>query len=328
MTRPFLFAAALAALSVPAQAQICPVADPIWIEGHVSATAALNGQVTALGTAVSAARALTAEMVLSAIKVNVSQIATNGERETNVASGTHQAVAGTLAGVFQGEAMVEAKEQYGIETGQGVNACGSVSLLQDTNEALANITFNGRGLYRNLDVSPGKVTPLPEATRDRLDHADRMNAAVLLDPAANDQDRASVIEAMAGLPMPKPTSQMPGSEADLMMLRARRVEALRSPALVSLSAVRAAALGAGHGFGMAAQSPLKQLDALIAQYGGGPAFETWSAGLAGQSEHGLLIELGRLRSITLTLRQALVEQQARTTAVLGTMLAAQAGGGL
>lgn len=80
--------------------------------------------------------------------------------------------------------------------------------------------------------------------------------------------------------------------------------------------------------GFSANSPMKQLDLLIAQYGGGPEFEKWSAGLAGQSEHGLLVELGRLRSISLTLRQALIEQQARTTAVFATMLATQAGGSL
>ena len=67
---------------------------------------------------------------------------------------------------------------------------------------------------------------------------------------------------------------------------------------------------------------------LIAQYGGGPHYEAWSAGLAGQSEHGLLIELTRMRSMSLALRQQLIEQQARTAAVLGTMLATQTGGNL
>ena len=151
---------------------------------------------------------------------------------------------------------------------------------------------------------------------------------MLLDPAASDDDRKAVIQAMAGLPMPKPTAAMPGAEADLMMLKARRVEALRSPALVSLSAVRAMSSAAGHEVGSSAPSPLAQLDALTGQYGGGPQYEAWSAGLAGQSEHGLLIELTRMRSMALALRQQLIEQQARTSAVFGTILAVQAGGSL
>ena len=84
----------------------------------------------------------------------------------------------------------------------------------------------------------------------------------------------------------------------------------------------------GHEVGSSAPSPLAQLDALIGQYGGGSQYEAWSAGLAGQSEHGLLIELTRMRSMALALRQQLVEQQARTSAVFGTILATQAGGNL
>jgi len=113
-----------------------------------------------------------------------------------------------------------------------------------------------------------------------------------------------------------------------MMLKARRVEALRSPALISLSAIRAMSSTDDHQIGTTASSPLARLDALIGQYGGGPQYEAWSAGLAGQSEHGLLIELTRMRSMSLSLRQQLIEQQARTSAVFGTILATQAGGDL
>ena len=66
----------------------------------------------------------------------------------------------------------------------------------------------------------------------------------------------------------------------------------------------------------------------MAVHPGGDGFEAWSAGLAGQSEHGLLVELARLRSISLTLRQTQTEQQARLAALFATMVAVQAGGDL
>ncbi|WP_066922531.1 hypothetical protein [Methylobacterium sp. CCH5-D2] len=321
-------AAFICALASPAAAQSCFVADPIWIAGHNSATATLTARVGTMGTNVATQRSLTLEMLLSAMKVQTAQTATNGEREVNLTSNTQQAVASTLSQVTQRQALVHAREQYGIDTGQGVNACGSIDLMNATNRALGNVTMTGRETYRGLDVAPGKNVPVQQATRDRLQDPTKTDAAVLLDPAADDDDRKAVIQAMAGLPMPKPTAVMPGSEADLMMLRARRVEALRSPALVSLSAVRAMSSAEGHEVGSSAPSPLAQLDALMGQYGGGPQYEAWSARLAGQSEHGLLIELTRMRSMALALRQQLVEQQARTSAVFGTILATQAGGNL
>ncbi|MGN7126783.1 hypothetical protein [Methylorubrum thiocyanatum] len=332
MMRPLLLCVGLFAAAIPAAApaiaQSCLVTDPLWFAGHAKSKGVLNTAITSMGTAISTQRGLTAEMLLSAMKVQTAQVATNGERETNVVSQTHQAVAATLSQVAQRRALVEAREQYAYETGQGVNACAAINLMQDTNEAVANVTMIGRSLYRDLDVAPGRNTPVHEATRERLRDPTKADAAVLLDPDASDDDRKAVIQAMAGLPMPKPSPGMPGSEADLTMLRARRVEALRSPALVSLSAVRAMSRAEGHEVGSAATSPLKQLDALVAQYGGGPGYEAWSAALAGQSERGLLLELARLRSMSLTLRQQLIEQQARTTAVFGTLLATQAGGDL
>ncbi|KMO23410.1 hypothetical protein [Methylobacterium indicum] len=322
-------AAALAAcLAAPAAAQTCFVADPIWIAGHNSATATLTTRVATMGTNVATQRSLTLELLLSAMKVQTAQTSTNGEREVNLASNTQQAVASTLSQVSQRRALVDAREQYGIDTGQGVNACGSIDLMNSTSRSMGNVAKSGRETYRSLDVAPGKNTPVQEAARSRLQDPTKTDAAVFFDPSASDDDRKAVIEAMAGLPMPKPTAAMPGAEADVMMLRARKVEALRSPALVSLSAVRAMSSSDDHQTGTTAGSPLAQLDALIGQYGGGPQFEAWSAGLAGQSEHGLLIELTRMRSMSLSLRQQLIEQQARTSAVFGTILATQAGGNL
>ncbi len=87
MTKPVLLAAVVVALALPAApalAQSCFVADPIWVSGtHNTATATLSTRVATMGTNVATQRSLTLEMLLSAMKVQVAQTSTNGEREVN-----------------------------------------------------------------------------------------------------------------------------------------------------------------------------------------------------------------------------------------------------
>lgn len=310
----------------PAQAATCFTYDPAWQAGHAAAQTTLNGRVELMGTNLARERALTLEALLSATKVYTKQTSVNGERTSSTQKSTQEAVAATVTTQTQREALVRAVENYSPESGQGVQACKTVALLNQTVSALDKVPTTAKTLYTDVDVSPGKATTIQNAVQNRRDLS-KADASVLLDRNASDEDRKAVIMQLAGLPMPLPNATTPGAEADLMMAVSRRVEALRSPALVSLAAVRAMYATGDHasGSGSSAESPIDQLDNLIKQYGGGDDFEKWSAGLAAQSERGLLIELARLRSMTLRLRQTLIEQQSRNGALFATMLAAQTG---
>ena len=67
---------------------------------------------------------------------------------------------------------------------------------------------------------------------------------------------------------------------------------------------------------------------LLFHAAGGAGHEAWSSALAGQSERGLIVELSRLRAMSLRVRQIKAEQQARITALFATMVGLEAGGPL
>lgn len=328
ITKRAAIAIAATAITTPAAAQSCTVYDPSWMSGIEIVQNGLNSSVAALGTTLTAARSATLETVLSAAKVYTKQESVNGARESNVLASANEALAASLATQARQTAIVDATEQYSGQTGQGVDPCSSIQLMSATVDAIASVEGNGQRLLRELDVSPGKATTLSDASATRLRNANVTDAGALLDPSASDAGRKAVIEHMAGLPAALPGPGSAGAEADLMMTRARRIEALRSPALASLSAVRAMSAPAGHVEGDEAVAPLTQLAELQAKYGGGPGYQEWSAGLAGQSEHGLLLELTRLRSMTLRLQQMQADSNARVATIFATMLAVQAGGDL
>ncbi len=322
-----LLTAILACAAAPAAAQTCFVADPIWQAGHSQATAALNGRVALMGSTLTRERAATDEMLLGAMKVYTKQESVSGDRVQTAAKTGQEAHASAVTAQDRSDAIVKAKEQYSYETGQGVNACQTVQTMSDTVESLGTTEQSAKTSYRALDVAPGKATPIADAVKARLANANKTDAAMLLDSAASADDKRIVIQHLAGLPMPVASPSMSGAEKDVSMLRARRVEALRSPALASLTAVAAMTSPFSH-FPDDAQTPVQWLDKLVDQYGGGSQHETWSNALAGQSERGLTMELSRLRAMSLRVRQLKAEQSARLAALFATMVGLEAGGPL
>ncbi|MDX4076765.1 hypothetical protein SDB63_25135, partial [Brucella sp. NBRC 113783] len=126
---------------------------------------------------------------------------------------------------------------------------------------------------------------------------------------------------------PKPMPQEAGTPAgELALMRSRQAEAWRSPALVSLSAVAAMGNTSSLGIGDGAGSVTQALDALIDNYGGGPAYQKWTNALQMQSERGLMVELNRLRAISMRLRTFMNDSEARKAATMAALLAAEASG--
>lgn len=319
------------------RAQSCQVVyDFIWRAQHASTQASLIGLVQGLEAGVGASLTTSNNLLVSAVKVFTKQVDTSGRRVATNKVSTNQALATAVMQQKRNLLVAKAQEDYGIDTGQGVSACKTVALMNGVNSALEDRSSTIAQATAALDVAPGSAKTLAEAVKYRLDNTANTNAAVFFDTSASDDVKTAVIAQMAGLPPPKPGANVGGAESELMMLRARRVEALRSPALASLAAVATLSSRESHGgtnwpvgltgaYGEDA-SAMEALDSLVAQYGGGSDYETWSAGLAGQSEHGLLIELTRLRAMTMKLRQMETEQKARLTANFAALLALETGG--
>lgn len=312
--------------SSAAQAQFCVIgSDETWLGQFATSKAAMIARTLLLGTNVSLARALTAENVISATKVFTKQVSADGSRTQAMVRGTQEANAATLIEQVRAERLVSIKEQYGYDTGQGVKACETVSMLSGVNTALGFTQDGASQSMTRLDVRPGAPSPGADAVKVRLDPT-TADASVLLQPGVSFDKKDKAIQQLAGMPPVKPSPQIAQtSEGAMMMLKARRIEALRSPALVSLEAVRTQSDLSGHAFQPSNQSLVEYLNMIIDQYGGGPNHEAWAAGVAAQSESGLLRELARLRAMSLRLRQFQSEQQARLAAINAAMLALEVG---
>lgn len=332
------FALICLALSAPtpAAAQSCEwVNDTIWRAQHTTTQAGLIGLVQGLETAVAQALSMSNELLVSATKVFATQVNTDGQRWQVSKVGANEALAGTLMQQDRNYRIAKIQDDFSSQTGQGVNACGTIQLMQGVASAFEDLPAGATELA-SLDVDPGSAVAPSEAVRSRLDAVGKVNASVLFEAGSSNADRAAVIQHMAGLPLPKHSPTAGGAENDLMMIRALRVEGLRSPALASLKAVAAFTAPNSHGGGSwptningetgAGTSPMEALDALIDQYGGGSGYEQWSAGLTDQSTRGLMIELTRLRAMSMKLRQEDTTQRGRLTALNAALLALETGG--
>ncbi|WP_234055866.1 MULTISPECIES: hypothetical protein [unclassified Xanthobacter] len=312
-----------------ASAATCFVLDPIWKAQHNSVQASLNSQVLAMQSALAASMTTTAQLLTSAMKVQTKQVDLEASRANTAKAQINQALASTINQQDINQRIVKAQQDYGIDTGQGVKVCKTIALMHGVNSALAARREIGLGAIAALDVAPGAVATAQEAVATRLESLDKVDASLLFDITASAADKAAVVAHMAGLPVDKPATLTTVGQVTQLQ-RARRVEALRSPALASLSAVAAVhTRGATGSMALTSSSDTslsESLDELLKRYGGGADYEAWSAGLTGQSERGLLVELSRLRALALSLRQSDTEQRARLSVLKAALLAVETGG--
>ena len=323
-------AKAVAFILVPGSAiaggSVCAVVDPVWQAGHSRAQTALIASVDAMAAAVAAQSQITTEQLISAFKVATRQRSSSGGREAAYGKSTAMAVAQVYAEQTAAERIVEAHRTYG-PAGQAVGSCDIIERLQATDIAMNTLSARAAEIARSgaLYSAPGSAVRPGEAIAValRYDVAEAVSAEAFMDPETSGALKDAFMNNVIGLPPVKPLTM--GSPADRMtMMLARRVEAIRSPAIVSISAVRAAneeGGGFGHGDGATAMS---QLDWLISRYGGGREYEEWSAALVTKSEVGLIKEMARLNAVGLLLENFMSGSNDRREAMIAALLAAEA----
>lgn len=306
---------------------VCMVADPIWTAGHSAAQSTLGTAIETMATTVASQSTLTQQALISAIRVHTRQRSLTGEVEATAATRSAEAVANVYVEQQVAEQIREAHETYGPQ-GQMVGGCEMIAELQLADDAMTSRMDRVSDVLSGgaIDAAPGMAVPPLEAAARRLarDTDEAVSAVAFLDPDTSSADRDAYMNNVIGLPFVMPDG-IDGVEDEILFMQARRWEAIRSPAIVSLAAVRAAAEEGSH-FGTGAEasetmSYLEALDWYIGQFGGGPDYEAWSAGLVTKSEAGLLKEIARLRAINLLLAGYRQESQDRQLAVTATLLA-------
>ena len=334
----------------PARAAVCTyvVDDPVW-QGYMTATGqALNAEFDAGKASVIGAMTVGFARMTSAIRVDASQSSLNAGQTSAAAVQSQQAYADAVAQQLVSEQILRAQADYG-PAGQSVDACGSAFSLAAAARALDGIPTRAAALLAGVHAAPGSTMTGQAAFAARLEQHRTANcspseaaaglcasagarpsadvlAATLFDPAANAATVAGWVNNVASDPLTKPDAAAAARpEGVIRLAKAVRAEALRSPALVSLAAIRAQNVVDPAG-GAGAVSPAQALDGILATYGGGPGYEAWHGELATKNTHGLLQELNKLSALRLKLRAVRSESNTRTAVIWAALLAAEADG--
>lgn len=312
-------------VSAMAGGATCTVVDSVWQAGHSSAQSSLIASVDAMAAAVAAASELTTEQLISAIKVATRQKSASAGREAAFGKSTAQGVAQVYAAQKAAERIKEAHDTYGAQ-GQAVGSCEVIEEIQSADTALNSIPDRASEIAGSGELysAPGSTVQPGEAVATALstDTAEAVSAEAFMDDDTSSTLKVAFMNNVIGLPPVKPSAL--ATPADRMtMMQARRVEAVRSPAIVSLAAVRAAQEDSGHYGAGTDKTALQYLDWLISRYGGGAEYEEWSAALVTKSEVGLLKEQVRLRAVNLMLENVAAASDDRRQAMIAALLSAE-----
>lgn len=296
---------------------VCLVTDPIWQAGHSTAQTSISTAVDNMAATFANQSLLTQEALIGALRVNTRQRSLSGEQISVAATRSAEAAANVYVEVRTAERIREANETYGPQ-GQMVGGCELIERLQEADDGMRLVSLRAGDVLNGgaIDAVPGAgVAPLEAAAR-RLanDSPEAVSAVSFFSPDTSSANRDAYMNNIIGLPFNTP-STIDGVEDEITFMQARRWEAMRSPAIVSLAAVRSST--------EAGSDYLGSLDFYIEQFGGGPAYEEWSASLVTLSEAGILKEIARLRAINLLLSGYRQESQDRQLAVIATLLAGE-----
>lgn len=333
-----------------AQAAKCVLAsDSEWRGVHFSTTASLNAAFDANKNALLAQLTFSAERVISALAVDTAQNSTTGEQQATAVQRSTEAYASVVNQQMINEQITQAHADFGPE-GQSVDACGSVELVTAVVGALGNYGQHAAGYVTpaRIHSAPGAAISGAESIRSRVDlHRSRfcteseaaaglcasagsepgadVDVATLFDPAASDEAKDAFMNNLIGVPVTKPTgAQARTPEGALAMVKAQRAEAIRSPAIASLAAIRAINERGGDHHGESDQSVADALKEIVSLYGGGPGYEAWHTELGTKNERGLMQELNKLRALSMRLRTFSGDSATRTASIMAALLAAEA----
>lgn len=296
----------------------CVVTDPVWQAGHSSAQTSISTAVDTMASTFATQSALTHEKLISAIRTHTRQRSLSGEQTAMAQTANAEAAANVYVEQRAAEMTRNAYDTYGPQ-GQMVGGCEMIASLQLAEDAMRGRDERAAEVAEGdaIDAAPGQATaPLVAAAR-RLasDGPEAVSAVSFFDGATSAAAKDAFMNNLIGLPFVRPDG-IDGAEDEISFMQTRRWEAMRSPAIASLTSVRAAS-DAAEG----SQSYLDALDWYVGQYGGGPDYEEWSASLVTKSEVGLLKEIARLRAINLELSSYRQDSQDRQLAVISTLLA-------
>ncbi len=331
-----ILATGFTALAAPAFAggSACSVFDPTWRNQHSSTQTAIQSAVDDYSAEVATQNQTTANQILSALRALTAQRATVDNQIATTDLKANEANASAVSANMARLAVAKAYETYG-DAGQPPDSCTVVEKLADFSQAIATTDASARAFATDegIDTRPGGTPDVDESIKRRIALASTETLNVrksLLDPNASEETVQAFINNLAGLPLQKfalgegGVSGQAGTAAQAQQnLMAARLEAYRSPALYSLGYIRSARTNGASSHTSAAQGVKEHLDWIVGRYGGGAEYERWAASMVTKSEPGILKEIARIRSLSMSVRQMREESTERMTVIVGTMVAGE-----
>lgn len=330
-TIALLCAVCLFPASAQAGGSVCAVVDTIWKQGHSGAESSINQSISAMVSTFAANSEVTTSQIVSAVKVLTKQDSTEAEQKSVGTQQAMKAAASTYVDQRAAEEVRDAYNTYG-PPGQAVGACDVVADVSRMQSSMSSVEERASEIVMGggIDARPGSTVTPEDAIAKRTavaaaDFEAVTSAEAFFDPDTPAAIKDTYMNNIIGVPFEKPTNT-DSAENGIQFMRARQAEAMRSPAIASLAAVRAASEEAGH-FDVdegedETQSLQESIDWLIDRYGGGEEYQDWSAELVTKSSTGVMKELARLYSIRLALNNELNESADRRQVVVGSLLAA------
>lgn len=300
-------------LPAPAFAATCWVSDTPWINNHEIARNQLKQQVDASGRNVTQQYTINNEAYLSAIKVIARQFEVDGQRQVAMSRDAQQGEASVYIEQNKNEAILAATERFS-KRGLSVDPCGSADALALAFQKIENDSV--QSVVSMSDHNPGSAAPIEEVLKRRMAETKpkHLNVATFL--TGTDDEARIWLNNAAGFPLHTSISGADEVSNDITFIRARRAQALRSAAIVSLEKMRNAYKKGG---------AVEGLDQLVDLYGGGTGYDAWQRELATKNERGLMQEFAKLRAVNMRLEQYASQSASRIATVNGVLLAGEVG---
>lgn len=315
---------------------VCSVLDSVWRSGHSSAQSSIISSLDTMGATFGQNSVLTTQLVTSALRVLTKGESTASSQESIAEQQAMKSVANTYSQQIANERIAEAHNTYGAP-GQAVGSCVSVQKLGVLKTALDATETRATEIIMSggIDTRPGSAVAPDKVVARRVlagvsNWKQITNIEALEQPNLAAHLKDAMMNNLIGVPLAKPSS-LDRPEQSFQLMAARRAEAFRSPATLSIAAYRAAHEEVGHFevdsiAGSVNASFMGSMDWLIGQYGGGDDYEEWSASIVTKSVVGLSKELAKLKAVSLTLSNESSEITDRMQAVLATLLAVELDG--
>lgn len=308
-------------------------------------TSSIVGQIGAFQAAFFAQSQFRFEQLISAVAVATKQEGVSANQVVDATRNSSQTLLNAVKAQRTNDLTVRAYLDFGPMTGQGFDACGTISRNQSLDAAFDGAPGMARATVATLDAAPGRlVQSRVGAMASRLDnHRDKFctpseadaglcsvgrlpggdtNAGLLFTGVNKDsvqaEARKAFIQNVVGAPdeqLPKAAGQSPAGQAFLLMKNQK--DSLLSIPSYSLAMIDAANTRTPE---YQNKSPNEMMKLRVNQYFGGKEAQQWSGSMALQTTRGLLVEATKMAGLEVWMRHQQYEQGRRLEANLAALV--------